>query len=230
LDIGLKQGTDRGHLWNYATSMNRRIDPHSKTHGVLKSLSFVGFDKLVAVTLGAIRMFNLASGEPTGESMPHKKCNIAAVSRDGKTIVSGDDDGQIFVWTALTGSKRRRIKSHTAAVSRLEFSEDGKQFASAGADQTMRIWDVGTGKMRRTWSGSWKSTLALKFLPGDNGLMAVNDYDGEGKVQLGVFAAERSLSEYPIAEDVRCADIARDGTSIATGHFSGKIRLWGFTS
>ena len=67
-----------------------------------------------------------------------------AVSRDGRWIASGSDDGTVRVWTASTGQAVATLRGHDAAVLSVAFSPDSTRLISGGNDGAVRLWDVAT--------------------------------------------------------------------------------------
>jgi eukaryotic-like serine/threonine-protein kinase len=67
-----------------------------------------------------------------------------AVSRDGRWIASGSDDGIVRVWTASTGQAVATLRGHDAAVLAVAFSPDSTRLISGGNDSMVRLWDVAT--------------------------------------------------------------------------------------
>src|SRR5262249_18463057 len=60
-------------------------------------------------------------------------------SPDGRTIVSGDEDGTGRLWGAVTGEELLAWKGE-AAVTALAFSADGTMLAAGGNDGRVRLW------------------------------------------------------------------------------------------
>ena len=70
----------------------------------------------------------------------------AAFSPDGRRIISGNQDGTVMVWNAVTGKEMLTLKGHTYLVSDVAFSPNGYRIVSVGEDNTVRVWDAVTGK------------------------------------------------------------------------------------
>src|SRR5439155_12860072 len=78
-----------------------------------------------------------------------------AFSPDGKTALSGSEDGTMFLWDLATGQALRPFKGHAqgAEVKGVAFSPDGRTAISASSDSTLILWDVATATLLRTFKG-----------------------------------------------------------------------------
>ncbi|THU78458.1 hypothetical protein K435DRAFT_973529 [Dendrothele bispora CBS 962.96] len=65
---------------------------------------------------------------------------------DGKTLVSGDDDGNIKLGDVFSGKEVDiSIGGHEGQVNSVAFSADGKRIVSGSSDWTIRLWDTTSG-------------------------------------------------------------------------------------
>lgn len=69
-----------------------------------------------------------------------------AFSRDGRSIVCGSEDGNVYVWDVKRGGRPRVITGHKGAVYSLNFNADGTRMVTAGWDNNARVWDFQTGQ------------------------------------------------------------------------------------
>jgi WD40 repeat protein len=72
--------------------------------------------------------------------------NAAALSYEGKRVVSGSSDKIVRIWDAETGETiTGPFRGHTHYVTLVGFSHDGKRIVSGSDDKTVRIWyaDIG---------------------------------------------------------------------------------------
>jgi WD40 repeat protein len=65
-----------------------------------------------------------------------------ALSPDGKGVVFGDYNGDIFLVDAVGGETATVLKGHTDQVASLAFSSDGKTLYSSSEDGTIRVWGI----------------------------------------------------------------------------------------
>ncbi|KAI1376723.1 WD40-repeat-containing domain protein [Hypoxylon crocopeplum] len=74
-----------------------------------------------------------------------RSVNAVAFSPDGKTLVSGSDDGTARLWEAATGTETAKIDL-PRQVNAVAFSSDGRTIA-LGTESGLRLYDVGTGEI-----------------------------------------------------------------------------------
>jgi RNA polymerase sigma factor (sigma-70 family) len=109
-----------------------------------------------------------------------------AFSEDGRTLVTGGDDGSLRLWEAATGQERHRFAGHEGMVYSVACSPDGKLVAAASSDAPVFIWDV---------TGCYGQPPAAGPLPADEAA-ALWDRLREGNA-ANAFTAMRQLLRCP---------------------------------
>jgi WD40 repeat protein/tRNA A-37 threonylcarbamoyl transferase component Bud32 len=66
----------------------------------------------------------------------------AMFSPDGKSVLTGGEDGTARLWDAVTGEARGQPLRHNGPVLSMDFTPDGKIIATGSYDGTARIWDA----------------------------------------------------------------------------------------
>ncbi len=69
-----------------------------------------------------------------------------ALTPDGRSIVIGENDGNLLIYDASTGGLTRQLVGHTGSVLAVAVSPDGRLVVSGSSDQTLRLWDFASGK------------------------------------------------------------------------------------
>jgi WD40 repeat protein/class 3 adenylate cyclase len=65
---------------------------------------------------------------------------------DGRTLVTGGQDGVVRLWEAATGELLQAWEGHTDAIGDLDISRDGQRLATGSDDGTVRVWDMASGQ------------------------------------------------------------------------------------
>src|SRR5262249_31360323 len=71
-----------------------------------------------------------------------RNARSVALSRDGKLLAVGMNDGEVKLWEFENFRDRGAIKAHQDLVMSVAFSPDGKTLATASTDGTTKLWDV----------------------------------------------------------------------------------------
>ncbi len=104
----------------------------------------------------------------------------AALSKDGKYVLTGSDDKTAFLWDAHTGEKVRAFEGHAYSVRAVAFSADGKLIltASQGDSRTkpagiaaVFLWETETGRQVRLFKLS-AVPLSVAFRPDGEQVLA----------------------------------------------------------
>jgi WD40 repeat protein len=184
---------------------------------------------------GTVRRWDLSGVEGKQIDLLNSEGDIA-LSRDGKTLALGNDDGTIELWDVgkEKSAQRLRFQAHKkrdqfSSISSLEFSADGKTLASHGYDGKIRLWNL-TGKVptergtidaRASWSWALSfsqdgTRLALSELiaasvvrPEDRPTMRVWDITGTQPREIAAVLEQ--------APDMAALALAPDGRTLATG-------------
>jgi len=171
-----------------------------------------------------------------------------AQTPDGKTLVTGDDDGVIIVWDLPGGRELRRWQA-TQWISSLGVSPDGKTVAASQHTPFIRFksgleefvphfhfWDVETGKSRKDLSKEIKEGMsAVRYSPDGRWLVAghgnVQTEKDQGKILVIDPADGKKIREFP-GHPVGTNDLAfhPDGKHLFSCGRDQQIKLWNLES
>lgn len=161
-----------------------------------------------------------------------------AFSPDGRTIVSGSDDGSVRVWDAKTGKHRQTFTTNAHRVLSVAFSLEGNIIASGGDDTSeegpgfgIHLRDAQTGELLKVLEGNKYGTLSVCFSPvghtlASGGQALTNDirlWDVQTGELLKTLKRHTPFGRYA---NVNSVIFSPDGEIIASGSDNGTIRLW----
>jgi len=154
------------------------------------------------------------------------------ISPDGKTIVSGDDEGKAQLWNLNTGQLLRGLRRSSGNVQAVVFSPDGKTIAVGGAGNIIELWDLNGSQTFQINSTS--AIYSLAFSP-DGKVLLSGQRGGVIKVwNIGGSKEPRSsINAYPSNANVTEIAISPDSASFATRGFESinsqndsEIKVW----
>ena len=127
------------------------------------------------------------------------RCHAVAVSADGRTAVSGGDDGTVRVWDLAGTAAPRVLTGHDRWVRAVAVSADGRTAVSGGDDGTVRVWDLAGTAAPRVLTGHDGPVLGVAVSA--DGRTAVSG-GGDGTVRVWDLADDREQARW-IADSER---------------------------
>jgi WD domain, G-beta repeat len=158
---------------------------------------------------------------------------VVAVSPNGKWVASGDWYGDVFLWTASTGTLRQLNNYPTGDVQAVAFSPDSATLAVGDNQGNIALWNVATGTLRGTLTDpSQFSGLVGKQVTGvtslsfsDRGsLLAASD--ANGSVYLWDAGGQSLVATLTGNDLATTAALSPDGRVVAAGTSGGETYLW----
>ncbi|AFY33073.1 serine/threonine-protein kinase [Calothrix sp. PCC 7507] len=150
--------------------------------------------------------------------------NSLAISPDGNTLVSGDDDKIIRLWDLNTKKCFASLAGHSQAVKSVAFSPDGQILATASDDQTVKLWDVNTLQEIFTLFGHSHAVKSVAFSP-DGQMLASGSWDKTVKIwDINTGKEIYTLNGHRL--QVTSVAFRPDGQMLASASFDRTIRLW----
>ncbi|HEY7312524.1 MAG TPA: sigma-70 family RNA polymerase sigma factor [Gemmataceae bacterium] len=146
-----------------------------------------------------------------------------AFTPDGKTLLSGNQDGKVRVWDVATKKLRRELDAHMWMIRDMALSHDGKTVAVGTVYNTIRLWDVASGKeMFEEHQGHDAQVNAVAFSP--DGKMLASGGDNQ---QIRLWDAAGGKPIRRIKSSARAIAFAPDGKRLASiWTYNNTARLW----
>jgi WD40 repeat protein len=148
----------------------------------------------------------------------------AAFSPDGRRVVFGSDDANVWVWNADGGGVPVSLRGHGHHVASTAFSSDGRRIVSASNDRTVRVWNADGGGEPVVLRGHDDGVWSAAFSPDGRRVVSgsydktvrVWNTDGSGAplVLRGHQAAVVSVTYSP------------DGQRVASASWDRTVRVW----
>ncbi|EOA19773.1 hypothetical protein CARUB_v10000019mg [Capsella rubella] len=162
----------------------------------------------------------------------------AGFSHDGRSVVTGADDGVVSVWRVnkdgLRGSRRLQLEkslcAHTAKVTCLRVSQPYMMIASGSDDCTVVIWDLSSLSFSRQLpnfsvpiSAIYINDLTGEIITAAGTLLAVWSINGDC---LAVVNTSQLPSDLIVSITGSTFSDWLETTWYVTGHQSGVLRVW----
>jgi WD40 repeat protein len=170
-----------------------------------------------------------AKAKPVGFAAHDGWVFALAMSKDGKTLLTGGTDGRLIWWPATANVPKiapiRTSSAHNGWVRAIDVSPDGKQLATCGNDRKVRLWSLEDGKPEMDLPGHTKPVYRLAYTADGNHLLSA-DLMGmiiQWDVKTGKEARRLDASKLHLYEGgqgvdyggVRDLSLARDGSFLA---------------
>ncbi|KAH7886860.1 WD40-repeat-containing domain protein [Phlebopus sp. FC_14] len=150
-----------------------------------------------------------------------------AFSPDGKSVVTGADDGEIRLWDVASGLQvGETLKGHSSTVLSVAISKDGTRIASGGVDGKVMLWDATTLGVLHSLNAHDHHVRSVDFSPNGQ-LLASGSFDDTARI----WSVEHGACVIgPIHCDGRvyCTEFSPDGSQLATRTRS--IQIWNPTT
>jgi WD40 repeat protein len=175
---------------------------------------------------GPIQLWDATSGQPLGALEGHTSgvCRLT-FSRNGLRLYSASGDQTIRIWDVVQQRCLATLRGSTDVMHGLALSPDGTTLASSCRDGVVAFWKafprVEVEPLALTTD---RGAFGPAFAP-DSRVLAVRC---EGAVSLFDLATRTEMEPLPVLgiNDIRMVTYSPDGTLLAGGSQSGKIRVW----
>jgi WD40 repeat protein/tRNA A-37 threonylcarbamoyl transferase component Bud32 len=218
---GSVDGTIR--VWDVASGDIRRERPRLSP-GLLDLAPLAATGTVVTAGSSGLRVWSMDRGEQVADlsSIAPAPVSLAA-SRDGRTVVVGDEAGSVVAVDVVARRRLWSAKGHDGRVFSVAIEPTRGLILSGGADATIQIWRA-DGTRART-------------IPTENGRVIAMAFDERGTILAAagqwstrVWALDepsRPPREFPQAEGVHDVSVRADGGALVSANYSsGQVRVW----
>jgi WD40 repeat protein/transcriptional regulator with XRE-family HTH domain len=229
-------------LWDTARRTLRATYPLPGGTSI-NALAFAPAGNILAAAYGdgRVQLLSGATLAPLSPPFPVTARGAAesvAYSPDGKTIVTGADDGSVRTWSVTDPARPRPLADVPDAgtyVYTVAYAPDGKTVAAASVNNLTRLWNV-TDPARPVPDGAplaglQSYAIGLSFSP-DSGLLGIGSADGTVRLWDVRDPARATPVGAPLAGPtgyVWSTAFSPDGHTLAAGSTDGTVWLWDVT-
>lgn len=171
----------------------------------------------------------------------HGVVNSIVVSRDGKFLLSGSNDGTLLLWDLETGEPIRQYGSYDPfdgnnhAVFSVDFSADGQYAVAGRLDGSVQIWNIETKEMLREMDGHGNlAVLTVAYSPDGETVVSGSR---DNRLVLWSVRTGRKLVEFTASSlnvghvaPVRSVAYSPDNATIISAAEDGSIIVWDIDS
>lgn len=147
-----------------------------------------------------------------------------ALSKDGKTLVSGSADKTIKIWNLDTGQLIRTLSGHSDSVRSIALSSDRQILASGSGDNTIKLWNAQTGEQIKTITGHTGPVWSVAISPDGQTLVSGSEDTNIKVWDLPTGKVRSTLADH--SSRVFSVAISPDGQTLATAGSDKSIRIW----
>lgn len=175
---------------------------------------------------GHVAVRDAATGRTAWQAAVHESsANAVAFSRDGRTLVTGGNDGRLRLLDAANGNVLatwEKVEDGRAAV--VTWSPDGRFVFAPSSRPNGKIWDASTGRLHATVTGAKGEIYDAAFSP-DGRHLLLGWTNGDARVVDAATGADALvLPNRP--GGVHAVAWAPGGDVIATGGGGRAIDIW----
>ncbi len=181
-----------------------------------------------------VRVYNAANGSSvltfkTGSSSGSSQQRVTpyAFSKDGKLVLSANEDNIVVLWSLTTGKEVRKMSDSYGQVYTIDFSPDGRT-ALIGSGSSLFLTDVASGNEIRKFKGH--SRLVRSAVFSQDGVYALSG-SHDKTLKVWDVATGREIRTFEGHEDdIKCVAISPDRRILLSGSIDMTTRFWNIKS
>ena len=208
--------------WDWRTGGVRNRISRDAADDVIATAS--NGDIIAEATAKEVRLVNLINGEHKAVPirMPNSVSTIG-LSRDGRSLVTADDEGDIRIWDLSSGQLKKTFETRQE-ITALAIDASGQWLAAARADYSIGLWNVTTGQLRVELKKHQNVVNALAFSV--DGKTIASGGDDRTAILWDVASAKvtRTLKGHDLT--VTSLAFSHDGSLLASASGNASVVLW----
>ncbi len=171
------------------------------------------------------RLWDVATGRPVGEPLRHAGfVTWGGFSPDGRTALTGSEDGTARLWEVATGRAVGVPLRHPGQVVTAAFSPDGRVVLTGCKDYKARLWDAATGSLLGPPLPHQADIWGVAFSP-EGRVVVTCCHDGQARL-WGVESGKQLGPPLPHNNVVLAAAFSPDGRALLTACWGKNATLW----
>ncbi len=147
---------------------------------------------------GEIRLWDLANAREIRKFEGPSSFTSVAITREGKTALSGSLDNTLRLWDLASGREIRKFEGHSGTVNSVAIAPDGKTALSGSSDRTLRLWNLTSGHEIRKFVGHSSEVRAVTIAPDGKSALSGSD---DGTVRLWNLQSGEALASFSASRD-----------------------------
>ena len=178
------------------------------------------------VERNGVTLYSLSDGSVRATLRGHKG-PVRCVACDGDILASGGDDGQILLWSLVTGNCTGVLATDSTPHAIHGLAMKGDLLVSGGYDRAVRIWSVSRKKPTCVMQ-EHKGAVSSVAVSHHSKVLVSASMDKTAKVwpTRGHYKSTHTMNHPGQVYSVSCGT----GQLAATGCADGKVRLWSLTT
>ena len=160
------------------------------------------------------------------EEKKYPLMSALAFSPDGKKLVTGNNNKEVFVWDTATGKELAQLEAHVSSIYDIAYAPDGQHFATCSYDGTSQLWDAKTNEPTHMLRhGSESTVFDVQFSHNSEVLFSAGNTTDV--VAWDVATGKEVIAMRGHGAPVICMSLNSDGTMIvSTGASDNSMRFW----
>jgi len=215
-----------------AIKTHRKFEGH--TNWIRSVIHLTGRQRMVTCSFdGSLREWNLETGEQIGNDWRDGESRVyaAALSPNGKKIVSGSVDGIVKLWDIDASKIIVKWTGHVDVISSVCWNRDGGRILSGCFDGTAMVWDAESRNTILAIKTGHNAVFSTIYSP-DEMMIASGGQSGEnGFINIWDANTGKLIAKLEGHTDsVNCLAWTADGKTLISGSNDSSIRTWNTTT